>query len=767
MEGSNAVLVQPTSQLQSSQNLLDLQGSSAPLAMSSASSFEQTPPPAPVRVEAENYRAGRGVGYYDTTTGNAGGVYRSDDVDIQRTSDVGGGYNVGWIRSGEWLTYDVTLPRSGTYNIVARVAAANSSAHRMNLSVGGQTFTMNFTGTGGGQVWKDVILAGLELNGGSQTIRLDMQTSNFNLNYVDLIPINSENIMFPADSGVVDVRAYGAIPNDGQDDTAAIQRALDANPSGNRIIYFSNGVYDVSNTLRYSGTQKRNILQGQSRDGTIIKLKDFSGLNGPVIWTGNPPAQRFRNSILNLTVDVGVGNPTATGIAFIANNQGAMRDVKIVSRDRKGAVGLDLGIDENGPTLIKDIEVIGFDVGIRTWNPTASQTLEHIRLSNQNQYGWKNYNQQVYVRDLQSTNAVTAIWNMPNGASGFTLIDSTLTGVGATASSLPAIWNQKGMYVRNLTTSGYQLAIRQDDKGRGNPSQPNGYVDEWMARDGFVTLFDSPLTSMRLPVSETPEVPWDALSNWRSPLAYGGLPNDGIDDTAAIQAAIDSGATTVYLPNGTWNLNGTIYLRGNVRRFLGTEAFISSNGNGVIEVGDGSSPTVVIERLEANSSVPGAQSVQFVHSSTRTLVLSSILGGNYKSTIQNPGDVYIEDVSGGPWLFKNQNVWARQINPEVYTPVRIQNDGGRLWILGYKDEDEGTMIETINGGKTELIGAYLLNGSYRDIPAFVNNESSLSFVSVSYRSFGGGSIPIGVKETRDGVTRTTNGLPGNYSGYIP
>ncbi|WP_421658239.1 glycosyl hydrolase family 28-related protein [Leptothermofonsia sp. ETS-13] len=723
--------------------------------------------PAPIRIEAENYRSGRGVGYYDTTTGNTGGVYRSDDVDVQRTSDVGGGYNVGWIRSGEWLTYDVTLPRSGTYNIVARVAAANSSIRRMSISVGGQTFAMNFTGTGGGQVWKDVILAGLDLNGGSQMVRLDMQTSNFNLNYIELIPINSENIMFPADAGVVDVRTYGAIPNDGQDDTAAIQRALDANPSGNRIIYFSNGVYDVSNTLRYSGTQKRNILQGQSRDGTIIKLKDFSGLNGPVIWTGNPPAQRFRNSILNLTVDVGVGNPTATGIAFIANNQGAMRDVKIISRDRKGAVGLDLGIDENGPTLIKDIEVVGFDVGIRTWNPTASQTLEHIRLSNQNQYGWKNYNQQVYVRDLQSTNAVTAIWNMPDGVSGFTLIDSTLTGVGATASTLPAIWNQKGMYVRNLTTSGYQLAIRQDDKGRGNPSQPNGYVNEWMARDGFVTLFGSPLTSMRLPISETPEVPWDALSNWRSPLTYGGLPNDGIDDTAAIQAAIDSGATTVYLPNGTWNLNGTIYLRGNVRRFLGTEAFISSNGNGVIEVFDGSSPTIVIERLEANSSVPGAQSVQFVHSSTRTLVLSSILGGNYRSTTQNPGDVYIEDVSGGPWFFKNQNVWARQINPEVYTPVRIQNDGGRLWILGYKDEDEGTMIETINGGKTELIGAYLLNGNYEDIPAFVNNESSLSFVGVSYRSFGGGSIPIGVKETRNGVTRTTNGLPGNYSGYIP
>ena len=56
-------------------------------------------PPGPVtipgRIEAEDYKfGGEGVGYHDTTAGNTGGDYRSDDVDIAGLR--GGGYNVGW-----------------------------------------------------------------------------------------------------------------------------------------------------------------------------------------------------------------------------------------------------------------------------------------------------------------------------------------------------------------------------------------------------------------------------------------------------------------------------------------------------------------------------------------------------------------------------------------------------------------------------------------------------------------------------------------------
>src|SRR6516225_2269816 len=70
----------------------------------------------PARIQAEDYdTGGENVGYYDTTPGNSGGQYRQDDVDIETTTDTGGGYNVGWIAAGEWLQYTVNVATSGTY----------------------------------------------------------------------------------------------------------------------------------------------------------------------------------------------------------------------------------------------------------------------------------------------------------------------------------------------------------------------------------------------------------------------------------------------------------------------------------------------------------------------------------------------------------------------------------------------------------------------------------------------------------------------------
>ena len=82
---------------------------------------------------------------------------------------------------------------------------------------------------------------------------------------------------FPPDAGIVSARDFGAIPDDGVDDTAAILRALGAKPTRSIIVFLPNGVYDVSNTVKfpkgewlYSG----NILQGQSRERTVIRLRD-------------------------------------------------------------------------------------------------------------------------------------------------------------------------------------------------------------------------------------------------------------------------------------------------------------------------------------------------------------------------------------------------------------------------------------------------------------------------------------------------------------
>lgn len=120
----------------------------------------------------------------------------------------------------------------------------------------------------------------------------------------------TEGVRFPGDGGVLNVIDFGAVPNDAEDDTSAIQAALDKHPNGNRIVYLPASEYIVTDTLRWadgprSGTkQKRTILQGQGRDLTKIRVPDgTAGFNGEknsskaVIWTGSRPAQRFRNAI--------------------------------------------------------------------------------------------------------------------------------------------------------------------------------------------------------------------------------------------------------------------------------------------------------------------------------------------------------------------------------------------------------------------------------------------------------------------------------------
>lgn len=77
-----------------------------------------------VRIEAEDYDAGgEGVGYHDVDAANLGGAYRPNErVDIEYFSSEAG-YNVGWIRDGEWLKYTRDFPWTGQYALQFRVAS--------------------------------------------------------------------------------------------------------------------------------------------------------------------------------------------------------------------------------------------------------------------------------------------------------------------------------------------------------------------------------------------------------------------------------------------------------------------------------------------------------------------------------------------------------------------------------------------------------------------------------------------------------------------
>lgn len=167
------------------------------------------------------------------------------------------------------------------------------------------------------------------------------------------VSINRPAIVFPSDADIIDVTRFGAIPDDDQDDTAAIS----AHPTNNHIFYFPNGTYDISDMLTLAGSQKRNIFQGQSQQGTVLRLMD----NVPTTYAkailnfGPAPAQRFRNTIRDMTVNVGRNHPNSIGVQFNASNQGTAQNVTILAEDRQGKIGLDMSYtDEIGPLLIKN-----------------------------------------------------------------------------------------------------------------------------------------------------------------------------------------------------------------------------------------------------------------------------------------------------------------------------------------------------------------------------------------------------------------------------
>jgi hypothetical protein len=131
-------------------------------------------------------------------------------------------------------------------------------------------------------------------------------------------------------------------------------------------------------------------------------------------------------------------------------------------------------------------------------------------------------------------------------------------------------------------------------------------------------------------------------------------------------------------------LTKTILIRNNVRRIIGTEAFIEvpNNVNPGFKVVDGKSPVVVFERIESGyNSTPTIE-----NASARTLVIRD--ASNVSGNMTGSGDVFIENVVSNhsqSWTFNRQNVWARQFNVEN-TGTHIINNGGKLWILGLKTE---------------------------------------------------------------------------------
>lgn len=151
----------------------------------------------PGPVYAPNFDMGKwNYAYFDTdyhNTGsgayNSGYSYRNEGVDIEPCSDLGSnGYNVGWIKNNEWLTYTLNVQQSGIYSVNVNVASLNGGGSIV-LLLDGQLLGSVITvpATGGWQNWQTLTLDSVAITAGVKKLLIKFYTGDFNFSYVDFI----------------------------------------------------------------------------------------------------------------------------------------------------------------------------------------------------------------------------------------------------------------------------------------------------------------------------------------------------------------------------------------------------------------------------------------------------------------------------------------------------------------------------------------------------------------------------------------------------
>lgn len=158
-----------------------------------------TPAAIPGTIEVENYDiGGQGVAYSDAEEENlaesaGSAIYRDDDgVDIQVSGD-GSVINIGYTGQGEWSNYTVDVAAAGSYDFEFLVGSDPGGfsviLQKLNLDTGAVTdlgATGDFSSTGGWGVYTGIMVEGVFLEAGKQTLRMYFTGGNTNIDKINV-----------------------------------------------------------------------------------------------------------------------------------------------------------------------------------------------------------------------------------------------------------------------------------------------------------------------------------------------------------------------------------------------------------------------------------------------------------------------------------------------------------------------------------------------------------------------------------------------------
>ena len=605
------------------------------------------------------------------------------------------------------------------------------------------------------------------------------------------------SVIFPADAGALNVRDFGAKGDGTTDDTAAINAALTKSGGDtgqtfwqDRIVYFPSGTYLVTSPIlkRYETGKfgSGSILVGQSREDTIIKLKDKApGYDDPahpkaIIFTtaklidGSPTSggkdytnkgegnDAYMNFVENMTVDAGLGNPGAIGIDYLANNMGTIRNVTMRAPEGSGATGIALTRKWPGPALIENVAVEGFRTGIDAWNTEYGITLEKITLKKQH-VGLRNNHNMLAVHDITIDDAFAPIVNQSHDGliviSGARINQQGLSG--------EAVFNYGFMNISRLNVSGYKTVLNVPAA-----TKLNGVYEG----NALIAPVDN---ARSLPIESPPPAFEEPTPKWISVGDYA-KPDSELAATNGIRRAFASGAATIYFPHGVYLIDDNIIVPPSVQRIVGMTSTIRPSKHrlpnfsrefGMFRTTNNKKP-LVIEKLAFDNSYMGDQ-VGVEVGGTAPLFLQDVVGAGVKTILrpEKAGKVYVENTCCGDIaLSGKQGVWIRQLNSEG-PGVRVVDKGAPLWILGVKTEQDCTVLDNKDGARTEVLGGLVyITGRKADpvIPAFRNTDSQLllSYVEESFNP--DSTYKVHLIDTKNGAAKTTTAdmLPQRNIGRI-
>ena len=371
---------------------------------------------------------------------------------------------------------------------------------------------------------------------------------------------------------VTDAR-FGAVPDDGKDDTEAIQAAIQAaatlekSPQGKftrqQIIYLPEGTYHISDTLacvmnngnpwhigRYEipGSEGFQWIRGDGAGKTILRLRSAREIGAfgsaeapkPVLQTARFTYDRkqsgnskFQLWVTDLSVLVPEDQPHAVGLSYGVANMGAVKRVHIQAEGNGGHTGLALVQNNNGPGMVEDVRIEGFSTGMDINDPCGvCFYLKNIQLVNQkpNGVGMVLSDKVTAIENLlvqQQHDSVTGVVlcgtrseSIYDGVMAFlTLIGPKFHFTGVREASVPAVRIDQGhLYMRGADFKGYGDTPIEDHgilrpATNGELVLVHGHSKEEKS-NVVVTVDGAPAKSLYLPLKPTPEIPvraWERL----------------------------------------------------------------------------------------------------------------------------------------------------------------------------------------------------------------------------------------------------------------